>query len=468
MPDSWLEQAANGERIKQNYKSAEPLSESIDARGHRGGGRRFWFIPGKFRFCLSCGHEHQAHGRDINRLSGLSGEGRSSATTVLTLAMLRQHFATSVSENATSDFRKLLGFTDNRQDAALQAGHFNDFIYLLLIRAGLLAALHVKGGKLHAGELGVEVFRALGFETSDESILAEYLQEPETFGINKEEADRAARFVLGYRLLRDLRKGWRYNNPNLRQLKLLDIDFRGLDDLAAKDSIYSTDKQPENLSPAAAQGWSLLRSLPPTGRSKLGQLIFEAMLRDLCVESEYLDPARQDIAKAAIASHLTERWAFGSDENLVTTKYLILDRRPEARGQRKRDDLIGGGPRSRLVREIRYADLEPQHDLRTTPGEILVELVRAFLTCAAKGGYVSSSNRGPSLTGWALKDTALTWKLNETPVEADGRINSFFRDLYRTRPHLRYPASGFYLPQKALYFRQFGNARTEESSLACG
>jgi hypothetical protein len=23
--------------------------------------------------------------------------------------------------------RKLLGFTDNRQDAALQAGHFNDF-----------------------------------------------------------------------------------------------------------------------------------------------------------------------------------------------------------------------------------------------------------------------------------------------------------------------------------------------------
>ena len=274
------------------------------------------------------------------------------------------------------------------------------------------------------------MFRALGFETSDESILAEYLQEPETFGINKEEADRAARFVLGYRLLRDLRKGWRYNNPNLRQLKLLDIDFRGLDDLAAKDSIYSTDKQPENLSPAAAQGWSLLRSLPPTGRSKLGQLIFEAMLRDLCVESEYLDPARQDIAKAAIASHLTERWAFGSDENLVTTKYLILDRRPEARGQRKRDDLIGGGPRSRLVREIRYADLEPQHDLRTTPGEILVELVRAFLTCAAKGGYVSSSNRGPSLTGWALKDTALTWKLNETPVEADGRINSFFRDLY--------------------------------------
>lgn len=430
LPDSWLEQTATGDRVKQNYRSAQPLSESIDARGHRDGGRRFWFIPGKFRFCPSCGHEHQAHGRDINRLSGLSGEGRSSATTVLTLAMLRQHFATSVPENATSDFRKLLGFTDNRQDAALQAGHFNDFLYLLLIRAGLLAALRSKGGKLNAGELGVEVFRALGFETSDENILAEYLQEPELFGLAKEEADRAARFVLGYRLLRDLRKGWRYNNPNLGQLKLLNIDFRGLDALAAKESIFAVDKQPANLSPAAEQGWSLLRSLPPAGRSKLGQLIFDAMLRDLCVESEYLDPARQDSAKAAIASHLTERWALGPDENLATTKYLILDRRPEAKGKKKRDDLIGGGPRSRLVREIRYADFGAQHDLRTTPGEILVELVRAFLTCAAKGGYVNSSNRGQSLIGWALKDTALAWQLNEAAIDPDGRINAFFRDLY--------------------------------------
>ena len=30
--------------------------------------------------------------------------------------------------------RKLLGFTDNRQDAALQAGHFNDFLFVSLLR----------------------------------------------------------------------------------------------------------------------------------------------------------------------------------------------------------------------------------------------------------------------------------------------------------------------------------------------
>lgn len=430
LPDSWIEQAASGDRVKANYKVAQPLSETVDARGNRDGGRRYWFIPGKFRFCLCCEHEHQAHGRDINRLSSLSGEGRSSATTVLTLAMLRQHFAMPLPENASFDPRKLLGFSDNRQDAALQAGHFNDFLYLLLIRAGLLAALSKKCDGLLVGDLGVEVFRALGFETRDESILAEYLQEPGLFGLAKEEADRAARFVLGYRLLRDLRKGWRFNNPNLRQLDLLDIDFRGLADLASRDSLYAVDNQPDNLSPSAQAGWTLLRSLSPPSRIELGRLIFEAMLRDLCIESEYLDPARQDAMKAPVASHLTERWAFSPDEKLATSRYLILDKRPDTRGNRKRDDLVGGGPRSRLVREIRYADISDQHDLRKEPGETLVELVRAFLTAAAKGGYVTNSARDRNLSGWALKDTALAWKLKAQPDAPNGKVNSFFRDLY--------------------------------------
>ena len=34
---------------------------------------------------------------------------------------------------------KLLSFTDNRQDASLQAGHFNDFVHVSLLRS----ALHV-------------------------------------------------------------------------------------------------------------------------------------------------------------------------------------------------------------------------------------------------------------------------------------------------------------------------------------
>jgi hypothetical protein len=37
--------------------------------------------------------------------------------------------------------KKILGFTDNRQDAALQAGHFNDLVQILLLRSALLSAI---------------------------------------------------------------------------------------------------------------------------------------------------------------------------------------------------------------------------------------------------------------------------------------------------------------------------------------
>jgi hypothetical protein len=49
------------------------------------------------------------------------------ATTILTLTALRQLFNETEPASGQPDPRKLLGFTDNRQDAALQAGHFNDF-----------------------------------------------------------------------------------------------------------------------------------------------------------------------------------------------------------------------------------------------------------------------------------------------------------------------------------------------------
>jgi hypothetical protein len=62
------------------------------------------------------------------------------------------------------DRRKLLGFTDNRQDAALQAGHFNDFLFVSLLRAATLAAVRKEGaGGLAEEDFGRRVQQALGF-----------------------------------------------------------------------------------------------------------------------------------------------------------------------------------------------------------------------------------------------------------------------------------------------------------------
>ena len=42
------------------------------------------------------------------------------------------------------DARKFLAFTDNRQDASLQAGHFNDFVLVGLVRSALYRAVHAQ------------------------------------------------------------------------------------------------------------------------------------------------------------------------------------------------------------------------------------------------------------------------------------------------------------------------------------
>ena len=126
-----------------------------------------WFLAGSFRFCPSCGVEHNVRGSEFRKLCGLSSEGRSSATTTLSLSVLRQllHFP---SEELPDNARKLLAFSDNRQDASLQAGHFNDFMRVLQLRAGLVAALQAQPDlELSLETLALETEKALRLEADD-------------------------------------------------------------------------------------------------------------------------------------------------------------------------------------------------------------------------------------------------------------------------------------------------------------
>jgi hypothetical protein len=95
------------------------------------------------RFCLHCGVSYGSwQSLDFPKLALLGTEGRSSATTVLSLAAIRY-----LRDDATlpARARKLLSFTDNRQDASLQAGHFNDFIETGLLRSALFKAAAATG-----------------------------------------------------------------------------------------------------------------------------------------------------------------------------------------------------------------------------------------------------------------------------------------------------------------------------------
>ena len=421
-PDSWLDTTKEEPVLKPAYKSAAPVAVRVDPHGVKGNGPEYWFIPGKFRFCLHCSAVHDAYGRDINRLSSLSGEGRSSATTILTLSILRQLFADQPETAGLPDYRKLLGFTDNRQDAALQAGHFNDFIFLLLLRTGLLGGLRQNGGSLTEENLSEAVFKALGFGGTDPGVLSEYLRDPDLLGLALKEAQKALRYVIGYRLIRDLRKGWRYNNPNLDQLKLLDVGYDGLEAFCAHQASFKD--QP------------MLARLTPDERAQFARLVFGEFTRNLCIESRYLDGQEHESVKGKIYNYLTERWSFGDDERLATTCYLLLDKRPDSKGK-KRFDLIGGGPGSRLVRLLKFADFWKTsacaEQAKHLSNPEWLNLCRAFLNAAKPHGFVESQSLdNQKLVGWTLKASALRWTLTLDLPSDSTPTNKFFRQLYLT------------------------------------
>jgi len=433
LPETWVDSTGAIPKIKSSYRSFVPESVRIDAQGQEGHGERYWFIPGKFRFCLNCSTVHESYGRDANRLSSLSGEGRSSATTMLTLSALRHLFSLEEPQGNIPDPRKILGFSDNRQDAALQAGHFNDFIFLLTLRSGLIAGLQHNSGYLTEEDLADAVFKALGFHRAEVSIKAEYLKVTDLIGFALQEAQRALRFILGYRLLRDLRKGWRYNNPNLQQLSLVVIDYQGLDDFSSNQSLFADH--------------SVLARLSPQQRSDFAKFVFNEMHRSLCLESRYLDPIDQDKARVNAYNHLIEPWTFAQDEMLFSSKHLILDRRPEIKGK-PREDLVSGGPRSRICRMLKQAafwrDTEFSAQVQGWKGQELTALLKAFLESAERYGYTQSQNVGQGLTGWRLKSSVLRWELQYDPPSASNS-NEFFRRLYLAT------AATLSLPQHPLF-----------------
>lgn len=152
-----------GDLLKVKPASKKAAAECIlsTARGMvHTAGRHVHFVPTPFAFCLHCGVTYSSRQRsDYGKLSVLSSEGRSTATTVLSLSTLQ---SLRSDESLKPDARKLLSFTDNRQDASLQAGHFNDFVEVGMLRAALYQAVanHGEAGIAHE-VLAQQVFSAM-------------------------------------------------------------------------------------------------------------------------------------------------------------------------------------------------------------------------------------------------------------------------------------------------------------------
>ncbi|MBK8999593.1 MAG: DEAD/DEAH box helicase [Myxococcales bacterium] len=429
-PEAWLEfDAASNPRLKSNYRASRVNEISVTPDGKVGAGAKGWFIPGRFRFCLRCGATHSTSARDRTRLASLSAEGRSSATTVLVGSALRWMHG---GESGLSQYtRKLLGFTDNRQDAALQSGHFNDFLFVSLIRAGFLGALGQAGDKgLRSDELGAAQQRALGFDRPSPELRAEWLQEPSLKGFNLQEAEATVRQVLAYRVWFDQRRGWRYTNPNLEQLGLVVVDYLGLEDLAADDSLFATAPD-------------VLRVASPGVRAAVYAELFDHLRKWMAIRSQVLDPTVIEQMLQKSHSRLRTPWGFGSDEKPRGARWLLISP-PSKRETNLRDEdlIVRGGSRSGLgkilrgSRGVRSALFPEGRPLWDDPRAIKPKefdlLITALLRAACTHGLVSEEvTPFGDVTGFRLNDACVLFKRGTPGADAaHAKENAFFRDFY--------------------------------------
>ena len=328
LPDHWLRQTRAGTTVKPEYGEHVPARLSVDADGTVGGGVEGWYQPRPLMICLRCRTSWDRTNRsDFTKLSSLSQTGRSTSATVAVNALVAEMGAQKTEPGA----RKVLSFTDNRQDAALQAGHLNDFVRVAQIRAAIVAAVDQRGHLAYA-DLGPALFGALDLRPED------FLEEPVAEGTFGYDQGRSALVgLLEYLALEDLGRGWRVTQPNLEQAGLLRIRYRGLGDLAADDARW--------------HGLPGLGTASPADRKAVLHAVLEHLRTELCIDAPALTPDQTRALSRRAQQWLRDPWAVEDGELRTCALALLPGEQPTRQEERGR--FVRLGWRSALGRYLR-------------------------------------------------------------------------------------------------------------------
>ncbi len=431
LPESWLEpDAQNMMVVKKTYRPRLPRRVVVDARGGESGeGLVAAFVPAPFLFCVHCQVSYeQTRGRDFAKLATLDQEGRSSATSLISASIMKSLRAVP-EESLGKEARKLLTFVDNRQDASLQAGHFNDFAQVTQLRGALYqAAVRAGAEGLRHDDLAEAVTEVMGLAPR------EYAGGADLAPSMERRATKAFRDVVGYRLYRDLERGWRITMPNLEQTGLLRIDYEDLDWIAARPDRWEASH-------------AVLRDADPALREEIARTLLDFMRRALAIDVQYFRDDFDTLQRAS-EERLTGPWVLSeSDRPTVGTAYPYGSR-PGM--ERSAQFLSARGKFGKYLRrnmpELR--DL-PLDDVQKVIEDLLkvlrdADLVREVDATPEHSGPAFRRRAAQKRTGYRVSAATLVWRagngergavdpLARTYSSGEGpRVNPFFRDLYRT------------------------------------
>ena len=424
LPDNWFKETKrHGRTVKKEYQKFVPHKLDVYPNGTIETGAvadtqvdkpiSFWFIPKPFLTCLNCGVVYDRKTSEYTKLARLSSEGRSTSTTLLCLSSVTRLKETQA---ISPDAAKILSFTDNRQDASLQAGHFNDFVQTSFLRASLNGALQAKQRLTHS-DLSAVVMQQMGLSQS------EYAEQPAEYGTGKKRNQRAFEQLIEYRLYEDLRKGWRIVQPNLEQCGLLEIEYDELKAVCSDRNAWT--KHP----------YSVLLQATPEQRYTVVKTFLDYLRKQLAVDAELLQPDNLDKLKKDVSQALNYKWKFDREERLHEAKWATITKGNSQ--DRSKVKLSGQSKIGRFFKSDRawsWLDASlPEPDYQ--------QLITSLINTLRDYGYLKQNSKNEI----QLRIDSIVWKAsNNQHLEVDilnskrlqgkedrGRkANQFFQDFY--------------------------------------
>lgn len=423
LPADWIEERNGRRQVIESRRNRMPRHYRVKPDGSIGqDGMDAAFIPSPFMFCLGCGVSYNARQQsDFPKLGTLGSEGRSTATTILTTSAVA---GLQLEKTIKPEARKLLSFTDNRQDASLQSGHLNDFVEVGILRGAIYQAAAEAGAEgLRDSNISQRVAAALGLQ------FEEYASDP-TIKYGRGKVEAAIRDVVGYRVYRDLRRGWRVNSPNLEQCGLIDIDYAELDAVSADDELW------KNLNPVMGEA-------KPETRKIICRTLLDFIRRDLCIEVNYLERDFQEQIKRNSYNELCDPWAFDPVEKMDQRKAAFPCSEGEASNDLDASFVSPLGGFGMFLRSQNTFPGQPKPDVQTSR-QIIEALFEGLRQAHIVRESIKKDERAP-VPGYRINSGCLIWRAGDGTKAYHDRIrmptasssgsvpNQFFVELFRSR-----------------------------------
>lgn len=429
LPDEWKETTRSGVvRVKRNFRNRVPEKVLVDTRGigqnsssePNGKQTLMLFVPAPFTFCIGCNifYVNVEKGNDYIRLGELAVEGRSSATTILSLSAVRH---LNDMDQVPPEARKLLSFSDNRQDASFQAGYFNDFVRTGMIRGALCRILQSADGEgIESKHIAEKTVEALGLE------IGEFCA-PNIDGPALDNAYEALRHFVGYYLFRDLKKGWRLLLPNLEQTDLLKFEYKRIDELLERTDLW------QNAHPA-------LQQLDREMKRKLAVDTLDKFRWDLALSTQYLDGKKQREYLSESSINLRDPWAFPEENAFETARYEMDGPKPPFFRSGSNTKYEFNSTTSNFGKYLKNRIFKNAPGLNRNDYEQIIRDLFAVLSSF----FLEKIEFDGGMVGYRLKSDVFLWKkgngkrakinpfTRSEATEDNETVNVFFRDFYKT------------------------------------